>query len=469
MSDQQASPLKNTFAFVRESLRDNEVDYTRGPVRRALGLLAIPMMLELSMEAVFAVVDIAFVSRLGTDAVAAVGITEALVTVLYAIAIGLGMGVTAMVSRRIGAGDADAAAQVTGQAIWLCAVLSIAVGIFGVAYAEDMLRMMGASDGVIEQGTGFTSVLLGGSASILYLFLLNAAFRGAGDAAVALRSLWLANGINIVLDPCFIFGLGPFPEMGVTGAAVATTIGRGVGVVYQLYYLIGGRGRLEFHLRHLRLVPPLLYRMIIISAGGVGQFLIATSSWIVIMRIVAIYGSAAIAAYTIALRLIEFVFLPAWGLGNAAATLVGQNLGAMQPDRAEESAWQAAKYNVWFMTGLGMLSVIAAPWITGLFTSDPEVMRYGVNCIRIFGIGYPLYAVGMIMTQALNGAGDTATPSTLNLLCFWLVQIPLAWWLAEPLSFGPNGVFVAIVVAESLLSVLAVVVFRRGRWKQQLA
>jgi putative MATE family efflux protein len=469
MSDHQASQLRKTFAFVREALRDNEVDYTRGPVRRALGLLAIPMMLELSMEAVFAVVDIAFVSRLGTDAVAAVGITEALVTVLYAIAIGLGMGVTAMVSRRIGAGEVDAAAQVTGQAIWLCAVLSVVVGFFGVAYAEDMLRMMGASDGVVEQGTGFTSVLLGGSASIMYLFLLNAAFRGAGDAAVALRSLWLANGINIVLDPCFIFGLGPFPEMGVTGAAVATTIGRGVGVVYQLYYLIGGRGRLEFHLRHLRLVPALLYRMVIISAGGVGQFLIATSSWIVIMRIVAIYGSAAIAAYTIALRLIEFVFLPAWGLGNAAATLVGQNLGAEQPDRAEKSAWQAAKYNAWFMTGLGMLSVIAAPWITGLFSDDAEVMRYGINCIRIFGIGYPLYAVGMIMTQALNGAGDTATPSALNLLCFWLVQIPLAWWLAEPLSFGPDGVFVAIVVAESLLSVLAVTVFRRGRWKQQVA
>ena len=469
MSDHQASTFKRTFAFLRESLRDNEVDYTRGPVRRALGLLAIPMMLELSMEAVFAVVDIAFVSRLGTDAVAAVGITEALVTVLYAIAIGLGMGVTAMVSRRIGAGEADAAAQVTGQAIWLCAVLSIAVGMFGVAYAEDMLRMMGASEGVVEQGTGFTSVLLGGSASILYLFLLNAAFRGAGDAAVALRSLWLANGINIILDPCFIFGLGPFPEMGVTGAAVATTIGRGVGVIYQLYYLIGGRGRLEFHLRHLRLVPSLLYRMIVISTGGVGQFLIATSSWIVIMRIVAIYGSAAIAAYTIALRLIEFVFLPAWGLGNAAATLVGQNLGADQPDRAEQSAWQAAKYNAYFMTGLGMLSVVAAPWITGLFTNDPDVMRYGVNCIRVFGLGYPLYAVGMIMTQALNGAGDTATPSALNLLCFWLVQIPLAWWLAEPLSFGPNGVFFAIVVAESLLSVLSVVVFRRGRWKRQVA
>ena len=469
MSDAQTSVFGRNLAFLRESLRDNEVDYTSGPIGRALGLLAIPMMLELSMEAVFAVVDIAFVSRLGTDAVAAVGITEALITVLYAIAIGLGMGVTAMVSRRIGAKEPDAAAQVTGQAIWLCAVMSIVIGIFGVINAENMLRMMGASEGVVTQGTGYMAVLLGGSSSILYLFLLNAAFRGAGDAAVALRSLWLANGINIVLDPCLIFGLGPFPEMGVTGAAVATTIGRGIGVVYQLYYLFGGRGRLEFHLRHLRLVPALMYRMIVISIGGVGQFLIATASWIVIMRIVAIYGSAAIAAYTIALRLIEFVFLPAWGLGNAAATLVGQNLGANKPERAERSAWRATRYNTYFMTGLGLLSVIAAPWITGMFTSDPDVMRYGTACIRIFGVGYPLYAVGMIMVQALNGAGDTATPSVLNLISFWIVQIPLAWWLAEPMTFGPYGVFWAIVVAESLLTVLAVFMFRRGSWKQHVA
>jgi len=461
--------LPRTVAFVRESLRDNDVDFTTGPISRALGLLAIPMMLEMSMEAIFAVVDIAFVSRLGTDAVAAVGITEALVTVLYAIAIGLGMGVTAMVSRRIGAKKHDAAAQVTGQAIWVCALLSIIVGITGVIFAEDMLHMMGASQSVVDQGKGFTAVLLGGSASILYLFLLNAAFRGAGDAAVALRSLWLANGINIVLDPCLIFGIGPFPEMGVTGAAVATTIGRGIGVVYQLYYLIGGRGRLAFHLRHLKIVVSLMHRMVIISIGGVGQFLIATASWIVIMRIVAFYGSAAIAAYTIALRLIEFVFLPAWGMGNAAATLVGQNLGAGQPDRAEQSAWRAAKYNTIFMSGLGALSVLAAPWITALFSTDPDVLRYGTSCIRILGIGYPMYAVGMVMVQSLNGAGDTATPSTLNLLCFWLVQIPLAWWLAEPLSWGPNGVFCAIVVAESLLTVLSVTIFRRGRWKQQAA
>jgi len=469
MSTTRTSIIRRTVAFIRESLRDNEVDYTQGRVGVALGLLAIPMMLEMSMEAIFAVVDIAFVSRLGTDAVAAVGITEALVTILYAIAIGLGMGVTAMVSRRIGAKDADAAARVTGQSIWFGAMLSVVIGVLGVIFAEDMLRMMGASESVVDQGKGFTAVLLGGSASILYLFLLNAAFRGAGDAVVALRSLWLANGINIVLDPCLIFGLGPFPEMGVTGAAVATTIGRGVGVVYQLYYLVGGRGRLEFHMRHLRFEFALMRRMIIISFGGIGQFLIATSSWIVIMRIVAIYGSAAIAAYTIALRIIEFVFLPAWGLGNAAATLVGQNLGAGRSDRAEESAWRAAKYNAIFMTGLGFLSVLAAPWIAALFSSDPDVLRYGTSCIRILGIGYPMYAVGMIMVQSLNGAGDTATPSILNFVCFWLTQIPLAWWLAEPLSWGPTGVFWSIVISESLLTVLSVMVFRRGNWKQQIA
>jgi putative MATE family efflux protein len=337
-------------SFLSEALRDNDEDFTTGPIDRALGLLAIPMMLEMAMESIFAVVDIAFVSRLGTDAVAAVGITEALITVLYAIAIGLGVGLTAMVSRRIGAKDPHGAAQVTGQAIWVGVLLSVGIGIFGVMFARDLLVIMGASDGVIEQGTGFTAVLLGGSFSIIYLFLLNAAFRGAGDATVALRSLWLANGINIILDPCFIFGLGPFPEMGVTGAAVATTIGRGIGVAYQLWYLMKGRGRIAFAVQHLRFIPSLAWRLLRISLGGIGQFLIATSSWIGVMRIVAMFGSPSIAAYTIALRMMEFVFLPAWGLGNAAATLVGQNLGAGQPDRAEQSTWKAARYNAAFLT-----------------------------------------------------------------------------------------------------------------------
>jgi len=463
------STWRRSIDFVRLSLRDDDVDYTGGPIGRALGLLAIPMMLEMSMESVFAVVDIAFVSRLGTDAIAAVGITEALVTVLYAVAVGLGMGVTAMVSRRIGAKQTDAAASVTGQALWIGAVLSIVIGVTGVAYAKEMLSIMGASDSVVATGTGFTAVLLGGSASILYLFLLNAAFRGAGDAAVALRSLLLANGLNIILDPCLIFGLGPFPEMGVTGAAVATTIGRGTGVLYQLWYLFDGRGRLEFQFRHLRIIPELISRMLIISIGGVGQFLVATSSWIVVMRIVALYGSSAIAAYTIALRMVEFVWLPSWGLGNAAATLVGQNLGAKQALRAERSAWRAAWYNTIFMSIAGVFIIALAPWITGLFTNEPEVMSYGTTCLRILGIGFPMYAIGMIMTQALNGAGDTVTPTIINLICFWMLQIPLSYWLATTVELGPNGVFLAMVISESLLTVLSIIVFRRGNWKHQQA
>lgn len=452
-------------AFVRESLSDNETDFTVGPIGRALGLLAIPMMLEMAMESVFAVVDIAFVSRLGTNAIAAVGLTEALVTVLYALAIGLGMGVTAMVSRRIGAKDPESAARVTGQAILIGAVLAVLIGIFGVRHAADLLRMMGANEGVIAEGLGFTAMLLGGSASILYLFLLNAAFRGAGDAPVALRSLTLANAINIGLDPCLIFGLGPFPELGVTGAAVATTIGRGIGVLYLAFYLFGGKGRLRFAARHLAPVPQLMLRMIRISLGGIGQFLIATSSWIAIMRVVALYGSAPIAAYTVALRLVEFALLPAWGLGNAAATLVGQNLGAGKPDRAGQSVWRASKYNAVFMAGVGVVMIALAPQIVSLFSSEPDVIRYGTSCLRILGVGYPMYAVGMIIIQALNGAGDTTTPSVLNFICFWLTQIPLAYWLATAAGFGPNGVFLAIVIAESLLTALGVLVFRTGRWR----
>ena len=466
-TNEQQSVLRRTSSFVREALQDNEEDFTSGPIGRALGMLAIPMMLEMAMESIFAVVDIAFVSRLGTDAVAAVGITEALITVLYGIAIGLGVGLTAMVSRRIGASDATGAADVTGQAIWIGALLSIVIGVAGVAYARDLLELMGASDGVIEQGVGFTAVILGGSITIIYLFLLNAAFRGAGDATVALRSLWLANGINIVLDPCLIFGLGPFPEMGVTGAAVATTIGRGIGVIYQLWYLMNGRGRIEFHIQYLKFNLRLALRLIRISLGGIGQFLIATASWIGVMRIVSIYGSSAIAAYTIALRMMEFVFLPAWGLGNAAATLVGQNLGADKPDRAEKSAWQAAKFNAIFMTLTGVFLLIFAEFITGLFSVEPDVLRWGTSCLQILSLGFPMYAVGMVVVQALNGAGDTTTPAILNFICFWLLQLPLAFWLATQTSLGPNGAFVAIVIAESLLTVLATIVFRKGTWKLQ--
>ena len=392
------------------------------------------MILEMAMESIFAVVDIAFVSVLGTDAVAAVGITEALVTVLYAVSMGLGMGITAMVARRIGAGDAEDAARVTGQSIWVGILLSVGIGVFGVIFARDLLVIMGASEGVVATGTGYIAVLLGGAFSIVFLFLMNAAFRGAGDATVALRSLWIANGCNIVLDPLFIFGIGPFPEMGVTGAAVATTIGRGVGVAYQFWYLLRGRGRLAFGARHFRFIPSLAWRMLRISFGGVGQFLIATSSWIGIMRIVAMFGSPAIAAFTIALRAMEFFYLPAWGLGNAAATLVGQNLGAGHADRAAQSAWKAARYNTVFMGVTAVFLFVFASTITGWFTNDPQVLEIGTHCMQIVAAGFPLYAIGMVIVQAMNGAGDTETPMTLNLVCFWLVQIPLAWAWMVPFS-----------------------------------
>ena len=427
------------------------------------------MMLVMSMESIFAIVDIAFVSRLGTDAIATIGITEALIAVLYAIAVGLGMGVTAMVARRIGADEREAAARVAGQAIWVGAALSLLIGIPGAFYAADMLRLMGASASVVETGTGFAAVLLGGSASIIYLFLLNAAFRGAGDASIALRSLVLANGLNIILDPCLIFGLGPFPELGVTGAAWATTIGRSVGVLYQLWHLLDGRGRLEFHFRNLALHPRMMARMLVISTGGISQFLIATSSWIIIMRIVAMYGSTAVAAYTIGLRILEVIWLPSWGLGNAAATLVGQNLGSGQPERAEQSTWLAARYNIVFQSCIGIFLLTAAPFIADLFTSDPEVLRIGTDCLRILAIGAPAYAIGMIVTQAINGSGDTATPTAIDFVGFWLVQIPLAYWLATRLALEQHGAFWAITIAESLITVLAVIVFRSGRWKRSIA
>ena len=468
-SVRQTNLLQRAIAFLREALRDSDADLTVGSTGRALGLMAIPMVLEMSMEAVFAVVDIAFVSRLGTAAVAAVGITEALITVLYAVAIGLGMGATAMVSRRIGAGDPDDAARVTGQAIWVGLALSIFIGTCGFLFAPQLLQLMGADAEVVATGSGFTAVLIGGSGRILFLFLLNAASRGAGDAPVALRALMLANGINIVLDPCLIFGLGPFPELGVTGAGIATTIGRSIGVAYLGYYLFTDYGRLRLKRQHMRLAPKLIRRLLYISIGGIGQFLIATSSWIAIMRIVALYGSAPIAAYTIALRMIEFAILPAWGLGNAAATLVGQNLGAGKPDRAARTTWQAARYNVAFMTILGILLLILAPTIVGWFSSEPEILRYGTSCLRIMGIGYPAYAAGMILIQALNGAGDTRSPSFMNLVCFWIVQIPLAYWLAVSIGLGPDGVFTAIVLSETLLTVIAVFVFRSGHWKTQEA
>lgn len=453
--------------LLRDSLRGNEQDYTRGPVRRTVVLLAVPMMLEMSMESLFAIVDIYFVGGLGAGAVAAVGLTEAVLTLVYAIGIGVSMGATALVARRIGEQDLAGARRAAAQTLWLGLAVSVLIAVPGLIYAPDLLRLMGAAPDVVAEGTAYMAIMLGGSATIIFLFLINAVFRGAGDAMIAMRSLWLANGINIVLDPCLIFGWGPFPEMGLTGAAVASTIGRGAGVAWQLWCLTGGRGRISLGLRDLPLVPAVTAALARLSVGGVAQLLIATSSWIVLIRLLAPYGSEAVAGYTIAVRILAFSLLPAWGIANAAATLVGQNLGAGQPDRAAQSVREAAWFNVGLMGFFAAVCVIWAPGIIGTFTPDADVLAYGVDCLRITAAGFVFYGVGMVMTQALNGAGDTDTPTLINLACFWCFQIPLAWALTSGLGLGPRGVFLAVLIAESLLAVVALLVFRRGRWRQR--
>ncbi len=447
------------------SMRDSERDFTRGPINSAVILLAIPMVLEMAMESVFVIVDMFWVAKLGSDAVAAVGLTEAVITVVYALAIGLSMATTAMVARRIGEKDPPAAAVAAVQALWLGLAMSAAIALVGWFYADDILRLMGASAEAIAQGADYTLIMLCGSASIFYIFLFNAIFRGAGDATIAMRSLWLANGINIVLDPLLIFGWGPFPEMGVTGAAVATTIGRSVGVLYQCAHLFGWGGRIRVGLAQL--VPNLrvMLRLARLSLGGIGQFLIAVSSWIFLMRIVAPYGSQAIAGYTIAVRVIHFTFLPAWGLGNAAATLVGQNLGAERPNRAERSIWRSAQFSCAMLSMAALIMFVFAEPLVRIFSDEADVVLYGAQALRFFAVGYPLMSFGMVALQSLNGAGDTDTPTLINFIAFWLLEIPLAWYLAQSIGMGPTGVFWAILVAETVFSLLAIWIIRRGRWK----
>lgn len=462
------SKIRRAWSLWRAALRGDTEDLTTGPIGTAVFLLSVPMVLEMALESVFAVTDIFFVAQLGADAVAAVGLTEAVITLLYAVAIGLSIGTTAMVARRIGEKQADAAATVAGQALWVGLATSVIVAILGICFAPDILRFMGASEAVVEIGSGYTLWLLGGSLTITWLFVINAIFRGAGDATIAMRALWLANGVNIVLDPLLIFGIGPFPELGVTGAAVATTIGRGVGVIYQLWMLSQGSRHLTLGLRHLRPVGAVLARLLRVSAGGVMQFLIGTSSWMILARIVAEYGSAAVAGYTIAIRVIIFTIMPAWGMSNAAATLVGQNLGAGKPERAERSVWICMRYNVIFMLIVAGLFLATAPMLLRIFSDDPEVVGYGVDCLRILSLGYACYGIGMVSMQALNGAGDTDTPTVINFFAFWLFQIPLAWWLAASWALGPRGVFIAVPAAETLLAIAALWVFRQGKWKRRV-
>lgn len=431
-------------------------------------LLAIPMVLEMSLESVFAVVDVFFVSRLGAHAVTAVGLTESMLAVIYALAMGLSIAVTAVVARRWGEKDREGAAHAAAQALLLGTAVAVALGTLGVIFAEDLLRLMGAEPEVIATGLGYTRIMLGGEATIILLFLLNAAFRGAGDPVIAMRVLWIANAINIVLDPMLILGIGPFPEMGVTGAAVATTIGRGVGVLIAFRALVRPGHRLTVTARHWRLDPEVIGSVLRLARTATVQFLIGTASWIGLVRLLATYGSVAVAGYTIAIRLVIFGILPSWGLSNAAATMVGQAHGAGKPDRADRSVWVASRYNLIFLGSLGALFVAFAPQIVSWFGSDPAVSYVAERALRIVSLGFPLYAFGMVLTQAFNGAGDTWTPTWLNLVVFWLFEIPLAWLLARTLDLGPDGAFWAITVAFSALAGASALVWRRGRWRTQV-
>jgi putative MATE family efflux protein len=457
------------WAIVKDSLRgEQHHDFTEGPVGRAILLLAVPMVLEVSLESIFAVADIFWVSRLGPDAVASVGLTESLLTLVYALAMGLGIGATAVVARRIGEKDPEGAARAAVQALLLAMVVSVVLGTAGALLAPRLLAVMGATPAVIATGRGYATIMLGGEAAIIVLFVVNAIFRGAGDAAIAMRVLWLANLINIVLGPLLIFGPGPFPALGVTGAAVATTTGRTIGALYAVVRLFRPGSRVPAGRRHLKLDFGVTKQILRLSGSASLQNLIGMASWIGLVRILAGYGSAALAGYTIAVRLIIFALLPSWGLSNAAATMVGQALGARKPDRAETSVWRAGRYNAVFLTTMAILFFAAAPLILRAFTSDPAVTDYAVRCLRIVALGFPLYAYGMVLTQSFNGAGDTWTPTWLNLCCFWLFEIPLAWGLAGPAGLGPAGVFWAVMAAFSLLALASAAVFRRGRWKTRM-
>lgn len=459
--------LSAAWALVKRAIRGGEYDYTEGSIRTAIVLLAIPMILELSLESVFAVVDIFFVGRLGANAIQTVGLTESVITIVYTMAIGLSTAATAMVARRIGEKNPDAAAHAGAQSILIALAVTAVISICGIIFAKDILLLMKAAPDVVQEGAGFTRIMMGGSLVIILLFLINGIFRGAGDAAMAMRSLWLASGINIFLCPMLIYGYGPFPELGLEGAAIATTIGRGTGVIYQCYHLFGKKGIVKIRRSHFRWDPPVIRTLVKISWPAVFQFFMASGSWIILARLVAeTGGTAASAGYQIALRNVVFFILPAWGLSNAAAALVGQNLGAKKPDRAERCVFLTTRYNAIFMTGVMLLFVILAEPIIRIFNTSPEVVFHGARSLRIIGYGYTFYGIGMVMIQALNGAGDTRTPTWINFFGFWLFQIPFAYLLAIGLKLGPTGAYIAIPAAESLLAIAAWYYFKKGRWKK---
>ena len=461
----EAAGNNTFFSVLKESVWGSHRDFTVGPMGIAIFILAVPMIIEMFAESLFALVDIFFVSHLGANAIAVVGITESLMFVLYSIAIGISIGATATVARRIGEKDADGAARAATHSIYLGVATSIVMGVIGAIFAPDLLRLMGATEAVIAEGASFTRIMLGGNLVVMALFLLNAIFRGAGDAAIAMRVLWFANILNMILGPCFIFGLGFFPELGVTGAAVGTTIGRGCGAAYAAYSLFIANRRFTVNREHWALDTERLWRLVKVSAPAVFQFFVQTASWIGLVRVVAGFGTNAMAGYQIAMRMVMFALLPSIGLANAAATLVGQNLGAGKPERSEQAVWSACIYNAVVQTSIGVLFVIFSATIAGVFTQEPEVLAYATTALRIVAYGFLFYAVGMVLETAFNGAGDTWTPTYLALGVFWAFEIPLAYVLSYTMGMGPRGVFWSITIAFSVLAIVSAILFRRGKWK----
>ncbi|MBO9729009.1 MAG: MATE family efflux transporter [Chitinophaga sp.] len=459
------SGIARFFQLFKIAVTGSEKEFTTGSINRAIFLLSIPMILEMAMESLFAVVDIYFVGHLGVNAITTVGLTESVLSLVYTGAMGLSMAATAMIARRTGEKDPDGAAHAAVQALYPGLMVSLLVGVVGIFFSKDILLLMGAAKEVADYGVAYTKIVLGGNVVVILLFLINGIFRGAGDAALAMRTLWLANGLNILLCPLLISGWGPVPALGLEGAAIATLIGRGAGVTYQLYHLVRGKGLIRITKKHLAPVWSLIISVLKIAMGATAQMLIASASWIFLVRIISYFGKDAVAGYTIAIRVMIFTILPAWGMANAAAALVGQNLGAQQPERAATSAWRAAFFNMIFLGLVAIVFMVGSPGIISFFTNDAEVKAIAVQCLRLVSAGYIFYAFGMVLTQSFNGAGDTRTPMMINLFAMWMFQMPLAYTLSVWLKMGPEGVFWSIVLAESAAAIAAILLFRRGAWK----
>jgi putative MATE family efflux protein len=457
--------IRKYIHFLQYAIKGTTEDLTNIKISRAIILLSVPMVLEMVMESLFAVVDVFFVAQVSTNAVAVVGLTESVITIVYSLGIGLSMAATAMIARRIGEKKPKEASFTAVQCIIVTVIVSSILSVAGFIYGEDILRLMGGAEDLIAEGKWFTKILFASNGTIMLLFLINGIFRGAGNAAIAMRALWISNILNMILDPIFIFGWGPIPAMGVTGAAIATTIGRSVGVLYQLYHLLKGSGVISISFSQFKPDFPIIKRIIKIASGGVGQFLIESASWIFLVRIISNFGSEVLAGYTIALRIIIFTILPSFGISNAAATLVGQNLGAGLPDRAEKSVWLAARYNVAFLFTVSLIFYIFSNEIVGIFTDIETVKNEAIKAVRYICFGYIFFAYGMVLSHAFNGAGDTKTPTIINFVCFWIFQIPLAYYMANGLGLGSDGVYLGIVFAFTLLAVISIIWFKRGRWK----